>query len=65
MSDILDSLSLDQSSILKLVEIKLIDGSIIRICDKYDVVYLNNRYLYLPFVISNLKILFQNDKYSF
>ena len=55
MSDILDSLSLDQSSILKLVEIKLIDGSIIRICDKYDVVYLNNRYLYLPFVISNLK----------
>lgn len=55
MSDILDSLSLEQSTILKLAEIKLIDGSIIRICDKYDVVYLNNKYFYLPFTVSNLR----------
>lgn len=52
---IINSLKLEQSSILKLVELKLPDNSIIRLCDKYQVEYLGRVFEHVNFEISDLK----------
>lgn len=58
---ILSSLSLEQSSLLKLIELKLTDGSIIRLCDKYDIVYLGKTYRFLNFELSDLQEVSSNE----
>lgn len=54
-SPLISALKLEQSAIVKLVDIKLPDGSIIRICDKYDLEYLGKQYIHINFEISDLK----------
>ena len=53
--EIISALKLEQSSIVKLAELKLPDGSIIRICDKYNLEYLSKEYMHINFEISDLK----------
>lgn len=54
MPNLVSALELLQSAMLKLITLQLIDGSVIRICDRYNVTYLGVEYKYLNFEISDL-----------
>lgn len=55
MSDLRGSFKLEQSSIIKLVDLTLIDGSRFSFCDKYDLIFRGIEYKHLNFEISGLK----------